>query len=206
MRCMDTSRRDGKITTTALIAVLFLLIPTLAFSYWFTQSHVEAAAPVADVSKPADTLDEIDELDDFETLDLDAPMVGLTSQPVDRVIDDGSYVWRINELTTQVKEATATAVSLRQQLADVAAQRDRLQKTVDRLNLRPERSSTVSVIDSDLKSKRMWTAVTGQSVEATFVGIEDNIVLLSAKGKTFRIPINQLAASDQRSVAQMALR
>ena len=133
-------------------------------------------------------------------------MVGLTSQPVDRVIDDGSYVWRINELTTQVKEATATAVSLRQQLAEVAAQRDRLQKTVDRLKLRPERSSTVSVIDSDLKSKRMWTAVTGQSVEATFVGVEDNIVLLSAKGKTYRIPINQLAASDQRSVAQMGLR
>lgn len=206
MPCKDTSRRDGKITTTALIAVLFLLIPTLAISYWFTRTQVEAAALVADVSEPADKLDELDELDDFETLDLDAPMVGLTNQPVDRVIDDGSYVWRISELTTQVKEATATAKSLRQQLAEVAAQRDRLQKTVDLLNLRPERSSTVSVIDPDLKSKRMWTAVTGQSVEATFVGIEDNIVLLSAKGKTFRIPINQLAASDQRSVAQMGLR
>ncbi len=61
-------------------------------------------------------------------------------------------------------------------------------------------SSNAQQINSPIISpsrKRGWKAVTGKVVEAEFMGLEGDIVLLQAKGKVFRVPLSKLAEEDR---------
>ena len=54
------------------------------------------------------------------------------------------------------------------------------------------------------KAKRAWTAITGQAVEATFVGLEGSTVLLKSKGRVFRVPLEKLAEADRAIAVELS--
>ena len=53
-------------------------------------------------------------------------------------------------------------------------------------------------------AKRAWTAITGQAVEATFVGLEGSTVLLKSKGRVFRVPLEKLAEADRAIAVELS--
>jgi hypothetical protein len=52
--------------------------------------------------------------------------------------------------------------------------------------------------------QRKWRSTSGRIVPATFEGLQDDVVLLSTRGKTFRVPLNKLIAEDQAIAKQLS--
>ncbi|QQL44778.1 SHD1 domain-containing protein [Sulfuriroseicoccus oceanibius] len=46
-------------------------------------------------------------------------------------------------------------------------------------------------------SARIWTSTDGRKIDAEFVALEDNKVVLNMKGREYRVPIERLSADDQ---------
>ena len=60
---------------------------------------------------------------------------------------------------------------------------------------------SLALITSMTVAAREWTNSEGKVIEAEFLSLEEDIIVLSMKGKEFRVPANKLSEAD-RAYAQ----
>ena len=107
------------------------------------------------------------------------------------------------QLTQQIRQLNQRVAEQAEAMQAKEMQVKQRQAKVESIVMPVAEPELDSPLDSKPDPKRSWTSTSGKAVVATLVGVEGETALLSARGRTFRVPIAKLIPADQTIIRQL---